>query len=215
MENSQTKELRPEIMHRLIKELWLHSNHCQDQIRHMGLIVSEVSKSTEQFRQIIYSHLQFLIDNGFLEFISNDPLLYQFTEKGKTIKTENDILEIMRYSVKNSDIKDLDISNTADFIALLKYKTTKEGGRLTPAHSGYRPQVKFPFTRMSTSGIQTFIKQDTVAPGGSVMATIKIIQTEYFKGKLYENLAFDICEGTKIIGSGEITSIVNLDLKAH
>jgi len=98
---------------------------------------------------------------------------------------------------------------TTDFIALLKYRTAEEGGRLTPAHSGYRPQIEFPFAKMQTGCIQTFIDQDTVAPGESVTASIKIIGTEYFKGQLYENLEFNFCEGARIIGTGKIISIVN------
>jgi hypothetical protein len=49
-----------------------------------------------------------------------------------------------------------------DFIAELKYLTTEEGGRKTPVHSGYRPQVKFCFTEMQTSGQQTFIDKEIV-----------------------------------------------------
>jgi translation elongation factor EF-Tu-like GTPase len=45
----------------------------------------------------------------------------------------------------------------ADFIATLTYRTTEQGGRKTAAVSGYRPQVKFDFAEMQTSGQQTFI----------------------------------------------------------
>jgi translation elongation factor EF-Tu-like GTPase len=101
-----------------------------------------------------------------------------------------------------------------DFIAILKYRTAEEGGRKTAAHSGYRPDIKFPFDKMLTCGFQNFIGQEKVFPGESVKAEIKITATEYFKGQLFENLEFEFREGSKIIGTGKILEIVNPILKA-
>lgn len=100
-----------------------------------------------------------------------------------------------------------------DFIADLKYLTTQEGGRTTPAFSGYRPQVKFDFAEMQTSGQQKFLDKETVYPGDTVKAAIKIISVEYFAHSLTEGLTFDFREGPKIIGLGVITSILNNNLK--
>lgn len=72
----------------------------------------------------------------------------------------------------------------SDFIAQLQYRTTKEGGRKTSAFSKYRPQIKFDFGEMQTSGEQTFIDKDTVYPGEQVKATIRILGVIYFKGRL-------------------------------
>jgi translation elongation factor EF-Tu-like GTPase len=52
-----------------------------------------------------------------------------------------------------------------DFVATLIYRTTEEGGRRTPAKSGYRPQVKFDFVEMQTSGQQVFMDKEWVYPG--------------------------------------------------
>jgi len=98
------------------------------------------------------------------------------------------------------------------FIALLKYKTTEDGGRKTAASSGYRPHIKFSFDEYMTSGMQTFIDTEIVAPGESVSAVISILSAEYFEGKLYENLEFDFREGGRIIGTGKITKILNSKL---
>jgi hypothetical protein len=39
------------------------------------------------------------------------------------------------------------MNKSPDFIAELKYRITEEGGRKTPVFkTGYRPQVKFPFS---------------------------------------------------------------------
>ena len=48
----------------------------------------------------------------------------------------------------------------ADFIAELRYRTIEQGGRKTPVSSGYRPQLKFNFTEMQTTGHQFFIRTD-------------------------------------------------------
>lgn len=99
--------------------------------------------------------------------------------------------------------------NKTDFIAKLSYRTTNEGGRQTPAISGYRPQVKFEFTEMQTSGQQTFIDKDTVFPGDTVDAKIKILSPDYFAGCLTEGMQFEFREGATVIGTGEIKYIVN------
>ena len=103
----------------------------------------------------------------------------------------------------------------SDFIALLKYKKTEEGGRKSYALSGYRPAIKFPFSEMQTSGIQTFIDKEKVFPGDTVKAEIKILSEEYFKYQLCENLEFDFREGPNIIGTGKIISILNPKLKSE
>ncbi|MCO6176400.1 hypothetical protein NHF50_15225 [Flavobacterium sp. NRK F10] len=102
----------------------------------------------------------------------------------------------------------------ADFIALLEYKKTEEGGRTSYALSGYRPSIKFPFSEMLTSGIQNFIDKEKVFPGEIVKVEINILSPEYFKYQLCENLEFDFREGSKIIGTGKIISISNPKLKS-
>jgi len=96
-----------------------------------------------------------------------------------------------------------------DFIAKLKYRTTEQGGRKTPAKNGYRPQVKFDFTEMQASGQQTFIDQETVSPGDTIEAKIKILSPDYFVGRLNEGMHFEFREGATVIGTGEIKHIIN------
>src|ERR1700752_4300693 len=102
-----------------------------------------------------------------------------------------------------------------DFIAKLKYFTPEQGGRKTPAWSGYRPQVKFSFSEMQTSGQQTFLDKEIVHPGETVTAEIAIIATEFFKNKLSVGQSFEFREGPHIIGTGEIIEIKNNDLKLN
>jgi translation elongation factor EF-Tu-like GTPase len=101
----------------------------------------------------------------------------------------------------------------ADFIATLTYKTTEQGGRKTAAKSGYRPQIKFDFEEMQTSGQQIFIDRELVFPGDTVEAEIKIISVDFFANKLSENMEFEFREGATVIGTGRIKQINNEKLK--
>ncbi len=105
------------------------------------------------------------------------------------------------------------MTDNADFIAELKYKTTEQGGWKTPAQSGYRPQLKFEFTEIQTSGHQFFIGTDNVNPGETVSAQIGMNSTELYKNKLEVGTEFEFREGTIIIGIGKITEIMNKSLE--
>ncbi len=101
-----------------------------------------------------------------------------------------------------------------DFIAALDFLTTEQGGRTGYAQSGYRPHIEFDkYPEYLTSGQQTFIGQDIVQPGDKVMAEIAILSTKYFEQRLFENMRFKFCEGSRAVGFGKIIEIVNPDLK--
>ncbi|CAD7802993.1 Elongation factor Tu [Chryseobacterium aquaeductus] len=100
-----------------------------------------------------------------------------------------------------------------DFIAILKYRTTDEGGRWGPAQSGYRPQVRFDFEKITSSGRQVFINKEYVFPGEDVEAEITLLSPQFFENKLFKGLKFEFIEGAKIIGIGEILKIKNETLK--
>lgn len=104
-------------------------------------------------------------------------------------------------------------NSDADFIATLTYNTTEQGGRKTAAKTGYRPQVKFDFDEMQTSGQQTFIERELVFPGDTVDAEIKILSADYFANRLTEKMQFEFREGPRIIGTGIIKYIINERLK--
>jgi translation elongation factor EF-Tu-like GTPase len=106
------------------------------------------------------------------------------------------------------------LNDKADFIATLTYRTSEQGGRTTPVfNTGYRPQVKFAFSDMQTSGQQTFIDKDVVYPGDSVTAEIQIIAVEFFANQLTEGMGFEFREGSRVIGDGTISKILNERLK--
>jgi len=116
---------------------------------------------------------------------------------------------------RNASLKEINEivrwKNGEDFIAILKYKA--EGGRLGPTLSGYRPHIRFPFSDMLTTGRQIFIDKAIVHPGDTVRAYIKIISTNYFHKSLREGMEYEFSEGQRVIGTGRIITILNLDLK--
>lgn len=99
-----------------------------------------------------------------------------------------------------------------DFLAELNYRATEEDGRQTPAFSGYKPQVKFPFSEMQTSGQQKFIDKEVVYPGETVTAEICILSIEFFQYQLSEGMSFELREGPRVIGTGKILKILNQQL---
>ena len=103
-------------------------------------------------------------------------------------------------------------TNTSDFIAKIDFLPTSKGGRKTFANSGYRPQIKFAFSKMMTTGEQIFIEQDFVEPGQSVTAKVKILSPDFYKNKLETGMSFQIMEGKQIIAKGELLKILNKDL---
>ena len=100
-----------------------------------------------------------------------------------------------------------------DFTAILKYRTFDEGGRSTPAKSGYRPELSFDFEKITTSGRQIFIDKEWVCPGDTVEAEITMLSPQFYEQKLYEGLEFKFVEGSKTIGTGKILRIKNEKLK--
>lgn len=98
---------------------------------------------------------------------------------------------------------------TPDFIAQVTYKTSEEGGRKTPASSGYRPQVKFPFSKDMTSGTQRFIDKEIVYPGEKVKVEITMLSPQLFENQLEIGMDFELREGATIVATGIILDILN------
>ncbi len=105
------------------------------------------------------------------------------------------------------------VQRNADFIAKLYYLNTEQGGRKTPAFSGYRPHIQFGHKKYNTSGQQVFLNKNEVRPGENVDAEITIIATEEFKNELKIGAFFKFSEGSRIIGFGEIIKILNRELE--
>ncbi|NAS29505.1 hypothetical protein GTQ40_00835 [Flavobacteriaceae bacterium R38] len=96
IEDLETNTLRFKTMKRLFKELWIQSNYCSEPIEQMSMTVFEVAKSTSNSKEEIRRYLNILVDQNFIIKTSDKPLLYEFTEFGKQIKTDLDIEKIIK-----------------------------------------------------------------------------------------------------------------------
>jgi hypothetical protein len=84
-------ELNPSIMFRLIKQLWLDTADFKRPITNLGTCFFEISKGGIA-KESILAQWNFLLEHDFVEQTSEDPPEYQFTEKGKQIQSEKDLI---------------------------------------------------------------------------------------------------------------------------
>lgn len=173
-------------------------------------------QKTEKLRQILNGALR---DAFYTTLLGLDGEA-QIGERQETYKIEdendNELTgrEIESYAWEYFHNNKFEFDNSsADFIATLTYKTTEQGGRKTAAKTGYRPQMKFDFEEMQTSGQQTFIDRELVFPGDTVKAEIKIQSFDQFANRLTEKMQFEFREGATVIGTGIIKHIINDKLK--
>ncbi len=137
---------------------------------------------------------------------------YKITSEDDSIISECGEIEGEAYEIFCANRIECEGSD-CDFIASLYFKKTEDGGRTNFALSGYRPQMKFNFTEMQTSGQQTYIDNRMVFPGDNINALIKLTTTEHLKGQLREGTTFEFLEGDSLIGTGRILNLKNEELK--
>jgi len=173
-------------------------------------------KGIERLRQILNATLRDAFYTVLLGLdgeanIGGKQIMYKIFDEEDNELSGGDI-EAFAYEYFHNNKVQVD-KGEADFIATLTYLTPEQGGRSTPASSGYRPQVKFDFAEMQTSGQQIFIDRKIVFPGDTVEAEIKIISVDYFAGQLKEKMKFEFLEGSRVIGTGKIKHILNSKLR--
>lgn len=170
------------------------------------------SKQTERLRQILGGILRDSLYTILLGLdgeasIGDKQTVYKLFDEENNELTGGEI-EATAYQYFHNNKFQID-KGDADFIASLTYFSTEQSERHTPAFSGYRPQIKFPFSEMQTSGHQVFIDREIVYPGDTVEAEIRILSVDFFAGKLKEKMNFEFREGSRIIGTGQIKHIIN------
>jgi hypothetical protein len=159
------------------------------------------------------------------EYVTSFELSHRYGDKWDIYfhKYENNFEFVARFGdepenyIADDNISNYDVNHPlgyylttslSDFTASIRLLSTEEGGRRTPVISGYRPSLRFQFDNYLTTGYHIFNKQ-TVNPGESETADIKIISKDYFAGKLKEGMMFDIFEGNHKVGEGIIITIIN------
>ena len=96
IEDLETDKLRFKTMKILFKQLWLQSNDGSEPIQNMGFQIFEVSKMTYNTNKEVIKYLNLLIEKNYINKISDEPLLYEFTESGKKIKADSEIEKIIK-----------------------------------------------------------------------------------------------------------------------
>ena len=100
-----------------------------------------------------------------------------------------------------------------DIEAEITFLTIEEGGRKTPAFSGYRPQ--FYYDGQDWDAIQNYVGAvEPVYPGQTVTALLSFLSPQYHVGKLYPGKEFLIREGQRVVGRGKVTKILDLERSA-
>jgi len=172
---------------------------------HINGSVEKWLRRIEDLQGEVYSFDKSQVENVRRQFLNNQ-LNIQFDKEPYflTFKIGDKVQVVNIDKLKKSE---------PDFIAKVTYLTTEEGGRTGYAASGYRPHVKFDGRKEMTSGEQLFIDKDKVFPGETVTAEIRIVSPNLFENYLFVGQYFEIGEGSKVVGHGEVLEIINSKLQ--
>jgi elongation factor Tu len=99
-----------------------------------------------------------------------------------------------------------------DIEAEIYYLTPEEGGRSSPAFTGYRPQFYYDGRDWGASHIYPDV--EVANPGETVRAYLGFLSPEEHLGKIKVGMEFEIREGARIVGKGVVTKIMELENSA-
>lgn len=100
----------------------------------------------------------------------------------------------------------------ADIECEVTYIPTEAGGRKKPAFSGYRPQ--FYYDGHDWDAIQNYPDVEQVNPGDTVRVIFTFLSPDQHFGKIEPGTLFLIREGTRTVGYGKVTKILDLEKSA-
>ncbi len=94
----------------------------------------------------------------------------------------------------------------------LTFLPPEQGGRRTPARSGYRPQ--FHYSGSDWDAVHTYPDAELVYPGQTVRAFLSLLSPEQHVGKLSPGMTFQCREGQRVIANGVVLKILELENSA-
>ena len=100
-----------------------------------------------------------------------------------------------------------------DIEAEIYFLTPEEGGRKIPAFDDYRPQFYYNGNDWDARHIYPDVKQ--VNPGETVRAYLGFLSPKEHLGKVFVGMEFLIREGSRTVGKGKITKIIELEESAN
>ncbi|HKF22547.1 MAG TPA: elongation factor Tu [Candidatus Angelobacter sp.] len=89
---------------------------------------------------------------------------------------------------------------------------TEAGGRKGPAFSGYRPQ--FFYDSQDWDAIQFYPDVQQANPGDTVRTYFAFLSPQMHVGKIVAGKMFLIREGSRVVGYGRITKVIDLEKSA-
>lgn len=92
--------------------------------------------------------------------------------------------------------------------AELEFLPTERGGRRTAARSGYRPQ--FYYAGEDWDATHEYIGHEWVEPGQTVTVRLTVTRPEYHAGRIFVGMPFLVREGSRVVGYGRVTKILEL-----
>ena len=95
-----------------------------------------------------------------------------------------------------------------DIEAEITFVPTEEGGRKTPALSGYRPQ--FYVGGFDYDADQEYPYVQSVAPGETARAYLRFSSPYYIVSEVFSGMEFQVREGSRVVARGRVTNILHL-----
>jgi translation elongation factor EF-Tu-like GTPase len=95
----------------------------------------------------------------------------------------------------------------------MTFLKTEEGGRKTPARSGYH--LQFYYDGHDWDAIPTYINAEFVYPGQTVRAYLAFLSPEHQLGKVHPGMEFLIREGAGTVAKGLVVKIIDLERSAQ
>jgi hypothetical protein len=135
-------------------------------------------------------------------------LISMMLQAGKSLKINDASLVIEKISKYYcSELSSL------DFQATVRMFSSSEGGIKTFIPNGYKPFIKFEGHDKITSAQFTLNDVDVLFAGQQAEIKIKLSDSSAFEKYLFSGLEFEIRNANAAIGSGEIRSVLNVDLE--
>lgn len=100
-----------------------------------------------------------------------------------------------------------------DIEAEISFLPTEQGGRHSPACSGYRPSHDFGIVGTLNDAAHEYIGCEAAVPGSTVKANMWFLAPQYQEGRLYPGFKFTVQEGIRVVGNGVVVAVLNEMLK--
>lgn len=88
----------------------------------------------------------------------------------------------------------------------------EEGGRSTPAYSGYC--LQFYYDGIDSAPLNTYIDTGAVNPRQTVRASISFFSPDFHFGKIKEKMEFLVREDSRTVAKGRVLTILELEKSA-